>query len=108
MLLPQRDGDQHGDGPVQAVAIAITRPNSRGDQTGCWRRSEIWLAKKIGGMIQATFAGLVVIPAFLMGSGVKRISGGRWNFYWLALLVAGFSATGGLALGCSVGERRSA
>jgi ABC-2 type transport system permease protein len=57
-------------------------------------------------MIQATFAGLVVIPAawLLMGSGVKLDFGRPLVFLLVALLVALFSATGGLALGCSVGQ----
>src|SRR5260370_27361034 len=67
-----------------------------------------WLAgqKIVAGVIQATFAGLVVIPAawLLMGSGVKLDFGRPLEFLVVALLVALFSATGGLALGCSVGQ----
>jgi ABC-2 type transport system permease protein len=67
-----------------------------------------WLAvqKIVAGMIQATFAGLVVIPAawLLMGSGVTMDFHRPLEFLLVALLVAAFSATGGLALGCSVGQ----
>jgi len=67
-----------------------------------------WLAvaKIITGMIQATFAGLVVIPAawLLMGSGLKLDFGRPIEFAAVCLLVALFSSTGGLALGCSVGQ----
>jgi ABC-2 type transport system permease protein len=67
-----------------------------------------WLAveKVVAGMIQALAAGLVVIPAawLLMGSGVDLDFGRPWEFFAVAVLVAMFSATGGLALGCSVGQ----
>jgi ABC-2 type transport system permease protein len=67
-----------------------------------------WLAveKIFAGMIQATFAGLVVIPAawLLMGPGVKLDFTRPLEFLLVTLLVAGFSSTGGLALGCSVGQ----
>ena len=67
-----------------------------------------WIAieKVIAGMIQATFAGLVVIPAawLLMGSGVHLDFGHPFEFAAVALLVALFSSAGGLALGCSVGQ----
>ena len=67
-----------------------------------------WLAveKIVAGMIQALVAGLVVIPAawLLMGSGanmhLRPAAGVRRG----RLLVALFSAAGGLALGCSVGQ----
>jgi ABC-2 type transport system permease protein len=66
-----------------------------------------WLAvaKIVTGMIQATFAGLVVIPAawFLMGSGLE-IAIQPAAFVAVCLLVALFSSAGGLALGCSVGQ----
>ena len=66
-----------------------------------------WLAvaKIVTGMIQATFAGLVVIPAawFLMGSGLQ-IDFQPAAFIAVCLLVALFSSSGGLALGCSVGQ----
>ena len=67
-----------------------------------------WLAvaKIITGMVQATFAGLVVIPAawLLMGSGLKLDFGQPLEFAAVCLLVALFSSAGGLALGCSVGQ----
>jgi len=66
-----------------------------------------WLAveKICAGMIQALVAGLVVIPAawLTMGSGV-RLSFHPIQFAVVCLLVALFSASGGLALGCSVGQ----
>ncbi len=67
-----------------------------------------WLAveKIVAGMIQASAAGLVVIPAawLLMGSGTNIHFGQPLEFAVVALLVALFSASGGLALGCSVGQ----
>ena len=67
-----------------------------------------WLAvaKILTGMIQAMFAGLVVIPAawLLMGSGLKIDFGKPVEFAVVCLLVALFSSAGGLALGCSVGQ----
>jgi len=67
-----------------------------------------WLAvqKVVGGMIQATVAGLVVLPAawLVMGSGVNLDLGHLAEFLLIALLVALFSASGGLALGCSIGQ----
>ena len=67
-----------------------------------------WLAvqKIVAGMIQATFSGLIVIPAawLLMGSGTNIHLGRPVEFIVVALLVALFSASGGLALGCSVGQ----
>ena len=66
-----------------------------------------WVAveKILAGMIQALVAGLVVIPAawLAMGSGV-HLSFHPLEFAAICLLVAMFSATGGLALGCSVGQ----
>jgi ABC-2 type transport system permease protein len=67
-----------------------------------------WLAieKIVAGMIQAFVSGFVVIPAawLLMGSGVNIHFGQPLEFAAVALLVALFSASGGLALGCSVGQ----
>src|ERR1700738_5576294 len=67
-----------------------------------------WLAvaKVAAGMIQALFAGLVVIPAawLLMGSGLKLDFGKPVEFATVCLLVALFSSAGGLALGCSMGQ----
>src|SRR5450755_3411999 len=66
-----------------------------------------WLAveKIAAGMIQALVAGLVVIPAawLTMGSGV-HLDFHPVAFPVVCLLVALFSSTGGLALGCSVGQ----
>jgi ABC-2 type transport system permease protein len=66
-----------------------------------------WLAveKIVAGMIQALVAGLVVIPAawLTVGSGV-HFSFQPVEFAVVCLLVAMFSAAGGLALGCSVGQ----
>src|SRR5947207_14134889 len=70
-----------------------------------------WLAvqKIVAGMIQATLAGLVVIPAawLLMGSGVKLDFTHPFEFLGVALLVAAFSAPGGLAPGASLGRPQS-
>jgi ABC-2 type transport system permease protein len=67
-----------------------------------------WLAieKVVGGMIQALVAGLVVIPAawLTMGSGVGVSLHHPLEFIAVCVLVALFSAAGGLALGCSVGQ----
>ena len=67
-----------------------------------------WLAveKVVAGMIQALVAGLVVIPAawLLMGSGVNISFRQPLEFAAVCLLVALFSASGGLTLGCSVGQ----
>ena len=67
-----------------------------------------WLAveKIVAGMIQALVAGSVVIPAglLLMGSGVNLSFHQPFAFVAVCLLVAFFSAAGGLTLGCSVGQ----
>ena len=66
-----------------------------------------WLAveKIAAGMVQALVAGLVVIPAawLTMGSGVQ-LSFRPMEFAVICVLVAMFSAAGGLALGCSIGQ----
>lgn len=66
-----------------------------------------WVAmEKIGaGMVQALVAGLVVIPAALLtlGSGVE-LSFRPLEFAVICVLVAMFSAAGGLALGCTIGQ----
>jgi ABC-2 type transport system permease protein len=66
-----------------------------------------WLAveKIVAGMIQALVAGLVVIPAawLTMGAGVQ-LNFRPLEFAVVCLLVALFSASGGLLLGCSVGQ----
>lgn len=67
-----------------------------------------WLAieKIVAGMIQACVSGLVVIPAawLLMGSGTNIHLGRPLEFLVVGLLVALFSASGGLTLGCTVGQ----
>jgi ABC-2 type transport system permease protein len=67
-----------------------------------------WLAvqKVITGMIQAMVAGLVVLPAawLVMGAGINVSLGHLLEMLLIALLVALFSAAGGLALGCSIGQ----
>ena len=66
-----------------------------------------WVAmeKIAAGMIQALVAGLVVIPAgwLTLGSGVQ-LSFQPVEFAVICVLVAMFSAAGGLALGCTVGQ----
>jgi ABC-2 type transport system permease protein len=67
-----------------------------------------WLAieKVVAGMIQALAAGLAVMPAgwLLLRPGIELNLQSPWVFATVALLVALFSASGGLALGCSVGQ----
>ncbi len=65
-----------------------------------------WLAveKVVAGTLQALAAGLMVIPAawLLLRPGVGLSVSHPLLFAGVALLVALFSATGGLALGCSI------
>lgn len=67
-----------------------------------------WVAieKVMAGMIQATLAGLVVIPVawLLMGSGVDLRLQEVVLFGAVALLVAGFAGATGLTLGCTVSQ----
>ncbi len=67
-----------------------------------------WIAveKVVAGMVQALIAGLVVIPAgwVLIGRGVNLSFKQPFALAAVALAVALFSAAGGLALGCSVGQ----
>jgi ABC-2 type transport system permease protein len=67
-----------------------------------------WLAveKVMAGMIQAIVSGLVVIPAawLMMGSGVNLSFQHPVEFVAVCLLVAMLSASGGLLLGCSIGQ----
>jgi ABC-2 type transport system permease protein len=67
-----------------------------------------WLAieKVVAGMLQALAAGLTVIPAgwVLLAPGVELSLQRPFSFVLVAVLVALFSASGGLALGCSVGQ----
>jgi ABC-2 type transport system permease protein len=68
-----------------------------------------WLAieKVIAGMIQATVAGLVVIPMawLVLRPGVDISVSAPLQFAVIILLVAAFSACGGLALGCSINQQ---
>ena len=65
-----------------------------------------WLAveKVVAGALQALAAGLMVIPAawLLLRPGVGLNVTHPFLFAAIALLVALFAATGGLALGCSI------
>jgi len=67
-----------------------------------------WVAieKVFAGGMQALVAGLVVIPAAwaLLRPGVDLSVRNPLAFFVVAALVALFSATGGLALGCSVNQ----
>ena len=67
-----------------------------------------WVAieKVVAGMLQALAAGLVVIPAgwLLLRPGIELSLKTPLVFVIVALLVALFSASGGLVLGCSVGQ----
>ncbi len=68
-----------------------------------------WLAieKVIAGMVQAVVAGLVVLPLawLVLGRGVQISIGNPLAFATIILLVAAFSACGGLALGCSINQQ---
>ena len=67
-----------------------------------------WLAveKLLAGMIQAIIAGAVVLPAAwaLLGSGVGLSMDQPILFVAMALLVALLASSGGLALGCMIGQ----
>lgn len=68
----------------------------------------IWIAleKVIAGMLQALVAGLVVIPlAWLVLRPLEIHVSSPLNFTLIILLVAAFSACGGLALGCSMNQQ---
>ncbi len=67
-----------------------------------------WLAveKVFAGMVQALVAGLVVIPlAWLLLRPVEISITAPVSFAAITFLVALFSASGGLALGCSVNQQ---
>jgi ABC-2 type transport system permease protein len=68
-----------------------------------------WIAieKVIAGMIQAVVAGLVVIPLawLVLRPGVDIRIHAPLAFIVIILLVAIFSACGGLALGCSINQQ---
>jgi ABC-2 type transport system permease protein len=68
-----------------------------------------WVAieKIFAGMLQALVAGLVVIPLawLVLGRGVDISIHAPLEFIATILLVAVFSAAGGLALGCSINQQ---
>ena len=67
-----------------------------------------WIAieKVLAGMLQAIVAGLVVIPlAWLVLRPIDISVSSPLNFIAIILLVAAFSACGGLALGCSMNQQ---
>lgn len=68
-----------------------------------------WIAieKVIAGMIQAAVAGLIVIPLawVVLRPGVDISVHAPLSFTIIVLLVAAFSACGGLALGCSINQQ---
>jgi ABC-2 type transport system permease protein len=68
-----------------------------------------WIAveKVIAGMIQALVAGLIVIPMawLVLRPGVDISIHAPWSFIAIIVLVATFSACGGLALGCSINQQ---
>jgi ABC-2 type transport system permease protein len=67
-----------------------------------------WIAleKVLAGMLQAIVAGLVVIPlAWLVLRPIDISIGSPLKFAAIILLVAAFSACGGLALGCSMNQQ---
>jgi ABC-2 type transport system permease protein len=67
-----------------------------------------WIAieKVLAGMLQAIVAGLVVIPlAWLVLRPIDISISSPLNFMAIILLVAAFSACGGLALGCSMDQQ---
>jgi ABC-2 type transport system permease protein len=68
-----------------------------------------WIAieKVVAGMIQATIAGLVVLPLgwLVLGTGVGISIHSPLKFIAMILLVSLFSAAGGLALGCSMNQQ---
>ncbi|HEX4664796.1 MAG TPA: ABC transporter permease [Terriglobales bacterium] len=68
-----------------------------------------WVAieKVLAGLIQAIVAGLVVIPLgwIILRPGLELSVNSPLLFIVIVLLVAGFSAAGGLALGCTVDQQ---
>jgi ABC-2 type transport system permease protein len=67
-----------------------------------------WLAveKVVAGMVQSIISGLVVIPCawLTMGSGLNVSFGHPVEFAAVVVLVAALAGTGGLLLGCSIGQ----
>jgi ABC-2 type transport system permease protein len=68
-----------------------------------------WIAieKVLAGMLQALVAGLMVIPLawLVLRPGVDISIHAPWTFAAVIVLVAMFSACGGLALGCSINQQ---
>jgi ABC-2 type transport system permease protein len=68
-----------------------------------------WIAieKVIAGMLQALVAGLIVIPLawLVLRPGVDISISSPPIFLAIVLLVAGFSACGGLVLGCTINQQ---
>lgn len=68
-----------------------------------------WVAveKVLAGSIQAVVAGLIVIPMgwIILRPGLELHLASPLLFICVTLLVAGFSASGGLALGCSIDQQ---
>ena len=68
-----------------------------------------WIAieKVIAGLLQAVVAGLVVLPLgwLVLRPGIDIRIGNPLMFAVVILLVGGFSACGGLALGCSMNQQ---
>ena len=68
-----------------------------------------WIAveKVVAGMVQALVAGLIVIPLawLVLRPGVEIHVYEPFAFVAIVLLVAAFSACGGLALGCSMNQQ---
>jgi ABC-2 type transport system permease protein len=68
-----------------------------------------WIAieKVVAGSLQAIVAGLIVIPLawLVLRPGIEIHLQSSLSFFLIILLVAGFSAAGGLALGCSINQQ---
>ena len=68
-----------------------------------------WIAieKVIAGLLQALVAGLVVLPLgwLVLRPGIEIQIGNPLMFAVVILLVGGFAACGGLALGCSMNQQ---
>jgi len=67
-----------------------------------------WIAieKVLAGMLQALISGLIVIPmAWLVLRPVEISIGSPLTFILMIVLVATFSACGGLALGCTINQQ---
>jgi ABC-2 type transport system permease protein len=67
-----------------------------------------WIAieKVLAGMLQALISGLIVIPmAWLVLRPVEISIGSPLTFILIIVLVATFSACGGLALGCTINQQ---